>query len=490
MTNALSNLEPKSVFHYFGELSGYPRPSKKEEKAVAYVEKWAAERNFEVQKDKRGNLIIRKPATKGMENRQSVCLQGHIDMVCVAEEGYDFDFDNKGIEVYTEEIDNELYVRAKRTTLGADNGIAIAMGMALLDSKDIPHPDIELLCTLDEETGLTGALELGTDLIKSSLLINIDSEKEGVFTIGCAGGINTIARYKYEADTVPNNITSYSLNVGGLKGGHSGIEIHDGRANASKLLTRLLWTCIRDFGAKISTFDGGTKHNAIPSSATAIIVVPNENVDKFEKFIAEMSVTMKKEFATKERNLKVELEKSATPYRVMTDEFQKRLLNSFYAVPHGVLRMSPDIPELVQSSSNFAIVETHENEIYVLTSQRSSVDSEKINVVHKVISAFELGGAVVETTDGYPAWEPNVKSKLLDLAKEVYEKKFGKKPLIEAIHAGLECGLIGDKYENMDMLSIGPNLYDVHSPDERLHVQSTQKVWEFLLELMKNIPSK
>lgn len=487
MSNPLSNLEPKSVFHYFGEFSKYPRPSKKEEKAVAYIESWAKEHNLELEKDKRGNIIIRKPATAGMENKQSVCIQGHLDMVCVAEENYDFDFDNKGIEVY---VDGD-WVKAKKTTLGADNGIAIAIGMALLASKDIPHPALELLCTLDEETGLTGALELGTDLIKSKLLINIDSEKEGVFTIGCAGGINTIAHYNYEADKeIPANHQAYKVNVGGLRGGHSGIEINDGRANASKLLIRIIWNSVDKFDLRLSTFDGGTKHNAIPSSAVATVIVPNDKSSAFETYIKELEAIMQKEFATKEPGLKVEVSKTEMPKRVMTKDFQCKLVASFYVFPHGVLRMSPDIPDLVQSSSNFAIVETRENEVYVLTSQRSSVGTEKINIVNKVKAAFELGGAKVETTDGYPAWEPNVNSKLLDLSVKVYTDKFGTKPAIEAIHAGLECGLIGDKYEGMDMISIGPNLHDVHSPAERLQISSTKRIWDFLLELLKNIPNK
>lgn len=488
MSNPLSNLEPKAVFHYFGELSKYPRPSKKEEKAVAYVENWAKERGFKIDKDKRGNLLITKSATSGMENKKPVCIQGHIDMVCVAEKGHNIDFDNDPIDVYVDEKSGE--VKARGTTLGADNGIAIAMGMALLDSKDIPHPQVELLCTMDEETGLTGAQELATDLVKSKILLNIDSEDEGVFTIGCAGGINTMARYKYDAASVPANTTPYKVVVEGLKGGHSGIEINDGRANANKILTRVLWKAADLFNIAVSTFDGGTKHNAIPCEANSTIVVPNDKKADFEKYISNINATAKKEFASKEPNLKIECCATEAPKRVLSKDAQFKLLGSFYAVAHGVLRMSPDIKGLVQTSSNFAIVETREDEIYVLTSQRSSVGSEKLNVVEKVKAAFMLGGAAVETTDGYPAWEPSVSSPLLKLAKEVYHKMYNKEPIVETIHAGLECGLIGDKYPGMDMLSIGPNLHDVHSPEERLSIKSTQNVWEFLLELLKNIPSK
>jgi dipeptidase D len=486
MSNPLSNLEPKSVFHSFGELSKYPRPSKKEEKAVAFLEKWAKENNIKVEKDARGNVLLTKPATAGMENRQSVCLQGHIDMVCVAEKGHKIDFDNDPIDVY---VDGD-WVKARGTTLGADDGLAVAMGMAIMEAKDIPHPNIEFLCTLDEETGLTGASGLANNLIKSKILINIDSENEGYFTIGCAGGINTIAHYKYIPDNVPANVAPYKIVVEGLKGGHSGIEINAGRANANKVLTRILWKSAEKFGISVSTFDGGSKHNAIPSDASSIIVVPNDKKADFEKYIAEMNETVKKEFATVEPNVKISTQTAEMPKRILAKDAQFKLLASFYTVAHGVLRMSPDIAGLVQSSTNFAIVETRENEIYVLTSQRSSVGSEKLNIVEKVKAAFLLGGATVETTDGYPAWEPKIDSPLLKLSTEIYRNMYKKEPIIETIHAGLECGLIGDKYDGMDMISIGPDLFDVHSPEERLSISSTKKVWDFLLELLKNIPVK
>ncbi|MBQ6269814.1 MAG: aminoacyl-histidine dipeptidase [Bacteroidetes bacterium] len=484
MSNPLANLEPKEAFYYFGELTKYPRPSKKEDKAVAFVEAWAKENNLELEKDKRGNIIIRKPATPGMENKQSVCIQGHLDMVCVASEGVDYDFENKGIEAY---VDGD-YVKAKNTSLGADDGIAIAMGMALLASKDIPHPALELLCTMDEETGLTGAIQLSNNLIKSRLLVNIDSEVEGVFTIGCAGGINTEAHFKYEAAPVPANHAAYKISVGGLKGGHSGMEINDGRANALKLLNRILYNAIKKCNIKVSDFNGGAKHNAIPSSASSVVLVPCGQEKAFEELVKEMSETVKKEFITKEPDVKIEAVKTDMPKRIMAEAFQNRLIASFYTVAHGVLRMSPDVKGLVQSSTNFAIVETREDEVFVLTSQRSTIDSEKINIVDKVCAAFELAGATTNSNDGYPAWEPNVNSKLLELGRKVYKEKFGKEPVIEVIHAGLECGLIGDKYHGMDMISIGPNLSDVHSPAEKLQISSTKRIWDFLVELLKNIP--
>ncbi len=507
MSNNLSYLDQehgtKTVFHNFGELNKVPRPSKNEGKVLAYLENWVIEKNkmradndkIELIKDKHEgetsyNIILRKKATKGMEDRQSVCLQGHIDMVCVSDNTKpNYDFDNLPIESY---VDGD-WIKAKGTTLGADDGIAIAMGLAIFESTDIPHPALEMLCTWDEESGMTGAAKLGTGLFNSKIFVNIDSEKEGVFTIGCAGGINTDAQYKYEADAVPANTKPYKVAVSGLLGGHSGIEIHAGHANASKILTRVLWDAAEKFDIRLSTFDGGVKHNAIPSSAAAIIVVPEANTAAFEAYMVAIENTVKKEFEVVEKDLAIKAEvMSEIPYRVCSKEFQFKLIASFYAVPHGVLRMSPNpgTKGLVQSSTNFAIVETREDSIYALTSQRSSVASEKINIMNKVRASFMLGGAAVSSTDGYPAWEPNASSAILKLAESVYEKKFNNKPVIETIHAGLECGLIGEKYSGLDMLSIGPNLEAVHSPAEKLQISSTQKVWDFLLELLKAIPVK
>lgn len=487
MTNPLENLEPKAVFHYFGELGKHPRPSKKEGKVVAYIQKWASEKNIKCITDEVGNLILSKPATPGMEDRQSVCFQGHLDMVCVAEKGHEIDFENDPIDMY---IDGD-WIKARGTTLGGDNGIAIAMGMALLDSTDIPHPAIELLCTLDEEEGLGGANGLSKGILQSKLLVNVDSEDEGVFTIGCAGGINTIAHYKYVAKPIPiSSFTPFKVVVDGLKGGHSGIEINAGRANASKVLTRILWNVDNLFNTHLSSFNGGSKHNAIPSEAEGVIIVPNECVDKFKTYITEMNEIVKSEFSIVEPNLRIIAEDTEMPKRILSKEAQFKLLASFYAMPHGVLRMSPnpDTKGLVQSSTNFAIVQTLEDEIMVLTSQRSSVDSEKRNIAEKVKAVFLLGDATVEQSDGYPAWEPRAESPLVDLCKKVWKDMYGTEAVIDTIHAGLECGVIGDKYPGMDMISIGPNLYDVHSPKERLSIASTKKMWDFICELLKNIP--
>ncbi len=486
MGKVLGGLEPQKVWDYFEEICQIPRPSKKEDKIAAYMLDWARKHNFETQKDKLGNIVIRKKATVGMENRKSVCIQGHIDMVCEKNADVEFDFDNDPIQPY---IDGD-WVKAKGTTLGADNGIGVAMGMAILDSDNIPHPAMELLCTLDEETGLTGAMQLGSNLLDSDILINLDSEEDGHFTIGCAGGLNTSGSFKYDSDFVPENTASYQLSVKGLKGGHSGIEIHDGRGNAIKMMNRLLKNLTHEFNISLSSINSGSKHNAIPREAFATVVVPTVTEKDFNEFIKSFDKTLKNEWKTKEPNINVSAEKTDMPKRVMTEDFQTRLLNSFYAMPHGVIRMSPDIAGLVQTSTNFAIVETREDEVYVLTSQRSSIESEKADIASMVKASLELGGAQVKLGDGYPAWTPDVESPILKTAVKVYKDLFGKEPVIEAIHAGLECGLIGEKYPHMDMLSFGPNLEEVHSPDERVQISTVDKAWKLLLAVLKSVPEK
>jgi dipeptidase D len=485
MANALKGIEPQIVWDYFEQICQYPRPSKKEHKIAAYLESWAKENNFEVNKDQTGNLVIRKPATPGMENKQPIAIQGHIDMVCEKNSDVTFDFDNDAIQAY---IDGD-WVKAEGTTLGADNGIGVAMGMAIM-TGGFAHPDIELLCTLDEETGLTGAMTLATDILKAKILINLDSEEDGAFTIGCAGGMNTAAHYKYKAKKAPEKSVAYKVTLKGMQGGHSGIEIHDGRANALKFCNRFLYEGTKKFDIRLSSFKGGSAHNAIPREAFAEITVPKEQEADFLTFAKEFDLKIKSEYKSKEPNIQALVEKNDIPARVMSKGMQTKLIKSFYAMPTGVYRMSPDIKGLVQTSTNFAIVDTRESEVFVLTSQRSSVESEKPDVAAMVRAAFELGGAKVKQGDGYPAWQPNMDSKILKTATEIYKKKYGHEAKIEAIHAGLECGLIGEKYPGMDMLSFGPNLVDVHSPDEKIQISSTKKCFELLQEIINNIPAK
>ncbi|MFP4529264.1 MAG: aminoacyl-histidine dipeptidase, partial [Candidatus Kapaibacterium sp.] len=415
-----------------------------------------------------------------------VVIQGHIDMVCEKNRDVDFDFDKDPIQPV---IDGD-WVKAKGTTLGADNGIGVAMGMAILASKDIPHPPMEVLCTLDEETGLTGAMQLGTDLLDAEILINLDSEEDGAFTIGCAGGINTSASFKYEQDAVPADSAAYEIYIKGLKGGHSGIEIHDERGNAVKFLNRLLWNLTNKYNIRLSSFNSGNKHNAIPREGFAIVTVNKAAEKDFKKYVEEFDKIVKNEYSTKEPGIEVGYEPADLPDRVMTFSLQKGLLNSLYACRHGVIRMSPDIKGLVQTSNNLAIVETRDMEIHILTSQRSSVESEKMDAAHMVRASLEAGGAEVKHGDGYPAWQPDMSSPILNEAVEVYKKMYGKEPVIEAIHAGLECGLIGEKYPGMDMLSFGPNLEEVHSPAERIQISTVDKCWKLLLGILENIPAK
>lgn len=487
MGQVLGHLEPKIVWDIFEEITKIPRPSKKEEKIAAWVIKFAKDNGLEYATDKLGNIVVRKPATAGMENRKGVVIQGHIDMVCEKNADVVHDFDTDPLKIM---IDGD-WVKAQGTTLGADNGIGVAMGLAVLQSKDIPHPPMEVLCTLDEETGLTGAIQLGTDLLKhADILINLDSEEDGAFTIGCAGGANTAATFRYEEDSVPAGHVAYEVTVKGLQGGHSGIEIHDGRANAIKLLNRALWNLSKKFDMRLSFFKAGSAHNAIPREAFAIVTVAKEQEAKFLEKIANIQVVLKSEWITKEPNIQFLATSKDLPAKVMTKCMQNRLLNSLYAVAHGVARFSPDIAGLVQTSTNLAIIETRDLEVFVLTSQRSSIETEKNDMANAVRAAFELGGAVIKQGDGYPGWQPNVNSPILNIAKEISAKQYGKEPKIEAIHAGLECGLVGEKYPGMDMISFGPNLKDVHSPDERLQISTVGNCWKLLCEILKNIPVK
>jgi dipeptidase D len=486
MGQILGSLEPKAVWEYFEEICKYPHPSKKETKLASYILNWAKKNQFETYQDKTGNIILKKPATKGMENRKPIAIQGHIDMVTEKNNDVKFDFDNDSIQTY---IDGD-WVKAKGTTLGADNGIGVSMGMALMTSTDIPHPPLELLLTVDEETGLTGAMQLEAGKLQCEILINLDSEEDGTFTIGCAGGQNSSGVYKYKEKDVPSDTIPYEIALKGMKGGHSGIEIHTGRANSLKLITRVLMNLTNKFGIRLTSINGGNKHNAIPREAFAVVNVAKGKEKAFLSYISDFDNILKTEYQSKEPGINLTAVKTKKPKRVMSKTMQNGLLKSFYAMPHGVIRMSPDMADLVQTSTNFAVVETRAKEVYVLTSQRSSVATEIDDISAMVRYSMELGGAKVTQGDSYPAWQPNVNSPILHEAQKIYKRMYKKEPVVQAIHAGLETGLIGEKYPGMDMLSFGPNLKDVHSPDERVEVSTTKKCWELLVEIVKNIPEK
>ena len=482
----IRNLEPKIVWEIFDDITKYPRPSKKEEKIIAYIEQFANDLGLTVKKDKIGNLSIKKLATSGMENRKPFYIQAHVDMVCEKNRDVEFDFDNDSIQTY---IDGD-WVKAKGTTLGADNGMGLAMGMAVLASKDLEHPEFELLCTLDEETGLTGAIELGTDLLSSEILINLDSEEDGHFTIGCAGGINTKIKFDYDKVLIKGDYAYYEFGIKGLMGGHSGIEINDGRANSNSVLARMLYELGKEVNFRLNSFDGGNKHNAIPREAFAKIAIEKSDIEKLKEFTNNISDALKGELYSKETNLEVVLDEVGKFDYAMTDDLKSRLINSFNAAPTGVIRMSPDIKTLVQTSLNFAVVTTSEDSIDILTSQRSLRESEKFAITDKVNSLFELAGADVVNSDGYPAWQPDINSKLVKTSVEIYKNMYGSEPIIETIHAGLECGLVGEKYPGMDMISFGPTLKEVHTPNEKIQISTVAKCWDLLKAIIENLPEK
>jgi len=486
MATVLGELKPALVWKYFEEICQYPRPSKKEEKIAEYIFSVGKKLHLETVKDAFGNIIIKKPATKGKENLKTVVLQGHIDMVCEKNRGVEHDFDNDPIQVY---IDGD-YVKAKGTTLGADNGIGVAAALAVLEDSSIEHGPIECLFTLDEETGLTGAASLDPNILKADILLNLDSEELGTFFIGCSGGKNTAAKFTFTAENVPADSAAYEIKVAGLQGGHSGLEIHTGRGNAIKILNRFLWNSLGAFDLRLAQIEGGNKHNAIPREAFAVVTVPKSKESAFLASLADYNKTIKEELATNEPNLLVSAEAFAAPAKVMDKTTAAKLLNALYAVPHGVITMSPDIAGLVETSTNLATIITTDNVVDIVTSQRSSVASENQDIVDMVHSVFALADAEVSHGDGYPGWKPNVHSEILKVFKSVYTEMNGKEPEVAAIHAGLECGIISEKYPNMDMISFGPTMYGVHSPDERLNIQSVQPFYELLVKALSNIPAK
>ena len=482
----LSSLKPSKVWQYFEEICQIPHPSKKEEKIAAYLVDFGKKNNLETLQDEIGNVLIRKPATKGFENKESVVLQSHMDMVCEKNNDTIFDFDKDAIIPY---IDNG-WVKAKGTTLGADDGIGVAMQLALLATNDIQHGPLECLFTVDEETGLSGAEALKPDFLKSKFLLNLDSEDEGQLFIGCAGGKDTVAFFKYTTDAINSNVDAIKISVSGLKGGHSGDDINKGLGNAVKILNRILWNAAQSVDLRIANIDAGNLRNAIAREGYAIVTLPQSQKTIFDKIITTLTIQIKDELKTNEPGLQITYSSTEMPKNVIDKDTQKRLLYALYACPHGVIAMSPDIKGLVETSTNLASVKFKDAKIVISTSQRSSVESSKNDIVDMVDTVFVLAGAETTHGDGYPGWKPNTNSKILTITKDSYKKLFNKEPLVLAIHAGLECGLIGEKYPEMDMISYGPTLRGVHSPDERIEIESVQAFWDLTLEILKNIPEK
>ncbi len=480
----LDKLEPQVIWSIFEDICQVPRPSKKEGKIIEYLLNWAKEHNIEAQRDEIGNIVMRKPATPGKENVKSVIMQSHIDMVCEKNSDVDFNFETDAI---VPRIDGE-WVKATGTTLGADDGIGMAAQMAVLLSTDIAHGPIEALFTVDEETGLTGAFELQPGFFESKTLINLDSEDEGELFIGCAGGIDTMATFDYEEEKAPSGHKAFRIEIKGLNGGHSGDDINKGYGNANKILTRILWNSDL-YDLKLAEIDGGNLRNAIAREAYAVVTVRENAVDDFKSFFESFRKDVKKELKTTEKNLELTLTEVDMPDVVIDENTQYNLINGLYACPHGVIEMSRDMENMVETSTNLASIKMKRKKgiIKVATSQRSSVESSKHDIASMVESVFILAGAKVEHGDGYPGWAPNTDSEIMKISAESYEKLFGVKPIVRSIHAGLECGLFLEKYPDLDMISFGPTLRAVHSPDERINIETVDKFWKHLIDVLETI---
>ncbi|MBR8538294.1 aminoacyl-histidine dipeptidase [Carboxylicivirga sediminis] len=482
--NKLSGLHPQEVWTQFEAICQVPRPSKKEEKIIEFLLKFAEENGLEAKKDEIGNVLISKPATPGKENLKSVVLQSHIDMVCEKNSDKKHDFDNDPI---TPVIDGD-WVKADGTTLGADDGIGMAAQMALLIANDIEHGPIECLFTVDEETGLSGAFGLKEGFFNSSILLNLDSEDDGELFIGCAGGVDTLAKFPYQKEAAPEKGFAFKVSVSGLKGGHSGDDINKGLGNANKILNRFLWETSRKYDLRLASFDGGNLRNAIAREAHAIAVVPNAYKEQVRVAFNLLFHDVQMELKVTEPGLRMKLESVDVPAFVMDNNTQNNLLNALYACPHGVIEMSRDIEGLVETSTNLASVKMQDDHVLVTTSQRSSVESSKEDIANMVDAVFTMAGAEAFHTDGYPGWAPNTDSEILKITKESYERLFGNEPVVRAIHAGLECGLFLEKYPGMDMISFGPTIRGAHSPDERIDIETVDKFWKHLIDVLKNIP--
>jgi len=486
MNSEIRQLEPNQLWKNFADLNAIPRGSKKEERVIAFVKDFGESLGLETLVDEVGNVIIKKPATKGMELKTTVVMQSHLDMVHQKNNDTVFDFDTQGIDMY---IDGD-WVKAKGTTLGADNGLGVATIMAILESKDIPHPAIEALFTIDEETGMTGAMGLKGGLLSGGILLNLDTEEDNELGVGCAGGIDVTAKRTYKEEETPEFKIGFKITVKGLQGGHSGMQIHEGLGNANKIMNRLLFDGFENFGLRISEINGGGLRNAIPRESHAIVAIDAIHEEVFLLETKELADSIKTEFKTKEPDLEILVSKIETPKLIMDLGVQEGLTRALYAAQNGVYRMSADIPDLVETSNNIARVVVKGGNILIACLTRSSVESSKMDLANTLRACFELTGCEVEFSGDYPGWAPNMDSAILKLMTNLYEEMNGEKPHVAACHAGLECGILGTNYPAMDMISFGPNIKGAHSPDERAQISSVQKYWKFVLEILKQIPNK
>lgn len=480
-------LKPTSVFEYFAQINKIPRPSKHEEKMIEYLTNFGKAKNLETIVDETGNVVIRKKASKGYENRKTLILQSHMDMVCEKLVDKEIDFEKDPIETY---VDGD-WLKAKGTTLGADDGIGCAMQLAVLDDNTLEHGPIECVFTRDEETGLTGASGMKEGFMTGDMLINLDSEDEGQFFISCAGGMTTVAKFKIERENANDNYFFFKLSLKGLHGGHSGDDINKKFANGIKLLARFIYLANSKYGVKLVSFNSGRMHNAIPRDGVVIFAVPTQYKENISIDLNIFAKEIEDEFHITEKEIKFNLE-STEKQPVVKEPVNTKFIQALQAVDNGVMSMCQDeaLAWMVETSSNVASVSTSENEITIVASQRSNVMSNLTNMGNTIKALFELAGAEVRQGDQYPAWQMRKDSRLTEIVADTYKKLFNKEPQIIGIHAGLECGLFSEKYPNLDMVSMGPTLRGVHSPDERLLIPTVQMVWDHLLEIMKNIPEK
>jgi dipeptidase D len=481
----LTTLQPTELWEHFEAINAVPRPSKKEGRIIEFMLNFGRSLNLETFQDEIGNVIIKKPASLGMENRQTVILQSHLDMVHQKNESTVFDFDIQGIEMF---IDGD-WVRAKGTTLGADNGIGVAAIMAVLSSSTIIHPAIEALFTIDEETGMTGAKELNGQLLSGTILLNLDTEDDDELSIGCAGGIDTNTSYTYNQEPIRADFSGVKISLRGLVGGHSGMDIDKGRGNANKWMVRYLYHLQSLIEFQLVSFDGGSLRNAIPREATAVIALHRDEMKTVQMELEKMSSILKDEFKHIEPEFQFSFEEiEVRNEKAVTKEETKRVLNALYAIPNGVYRMSPAIPGLVETSSSLAKVEVRNGEFTTQSLQRSSVESSKEDIAHTIKASFEVIGARVIQGGDYPGWSPNNQSPILNQMAGIYREIFSSEPQIKACHAGLECGILLQHLPNVDMISFGPNIRGAHSPDECVQISSVQKFWKFYTETLKRIP--
>ena len=486
MAKDILKLKPEAVWKNFYELTQIPRPSKKEEKVRAFLKKFGEDLKLETIVDEIGNVIIKKPATEGMEDRKGIILQGHMDMVPQKNSDTKHDFEKDPIDAY---VDGD-WVTAKGTTLGADNGMGVAAGMAILEATDIEHGPIEVLITMDEETGMTGAENLKAGVLDGDILMNLDSEDEGELYIGCAGGVDTLCEYTYTAEDVPKGMAAYKISVKGLKGGHSGLDIHLGRGNANKIMNVLLMKASDKYGVRLAEINGGSLRNAIPRESFVTVVIPEDKKEDFEAFIGEFEEIAKDEFKKADPGLVVTAETTDLPANLVDEKTQKNLYDAVAGCPNGVIKMSENVKGVPETSTNLAIVKSDGKKIELNTLNRSLDDDDRDKISAEIKAVFEAAGAKAWSEGAYPGWKPNPDSAILKEMKEIYNNKFGKVPEVKVIHAGLECGILGSTYTNWDMISFGPTIRNPHSPDEMVKIDTVELFYDFLVETLKHAPKK